>query len=64
MIFPIDAMKPNYTASLACDTAADVSDLPQYTEKHHLGAGSTCLVKSTGDVYMQDSTGAWGKIGG
>ena len=64
MIFPIDAMKPNYTASLGCDTEADITDLEDYTKKHHLAAGSTCIVKTTGDVYMQDSTGAWGKLGG
>lgn len=63
-IFAIGSMNENYVASLGCDTDSDVTNLEDYTKKHHLGAGSTCIVKTTGDVYMQDSTGAWGKLGG
>lgn len=46
-------------AELRADSAADLSDLPEFAESHNLMPGSTCLVIGEGKMYMMDSTKAW-----
>ena len=44
------------------DKEADVNDLP--TEEDKVEIGSSCLVITTANVYMLDSTRTWVALGG
>ena len=57
----IGGVTGNGAAHLACDTAADVTDLQQYAEDNNLKLGSDCLVVATGDVYLMKSDQTWVK---
>lgn len=57
-IFPMD---PNSPYDLGCDTTADIQNLPKYAESNRVKPGATCYVVHGGDLYMQDSLGAWVK---
>ena len=49
---------PEYKCEYLCDTAADVSNLPE------CAPSSTALVIQPGEVYIVNTTGKWTKFGG
>lgn len=48
--------------SLACDSSADVANLPAYARSHNLKPGSSCLCIDNSTVYMMKSDGTWKSI--
>lgn len=61
-IFVLSQNQMDNVASLGCDTAADVADLPAFAESNRLKPGSTCLVVATSEVYMMKSDKTWKTI--
>lgn len=61
-IFPMGQNKMDSVGDLACDSAADVANLPAYAESNRLKPGTTCLCKQTSEVYMMGSDGSWDTI--
>lgn len=59
----IDNMLPNGVASLACDTTADLADLPTFAQQIKCEMGSTCLCIQDSSVRMMKSDGTWEVLG-
>ena len=45
----------NGVGHLAIDTAADLTDLPEYAKSNNLKLGTDCICVATGKVYMMQS---------
>jgi len=48
-------MGANGTATLACDSADDVLNLPDFAEDNNLKLGTTCICAANGKVYIMQS---------
>lgn len=51
--------KDGTQASLGCDNTADLVNLPQFAEKHHLKVGSDCFCQSDYTVHFMNSDKSW-----
>lgn len=55
MITSIQANSANGVGHLACDTEADLANLPDYAKSNNLKQGTDCIVIDTSNVYMMKS---------
>lgn len=55
MINSTNNVSPNGVGHLAIDTAADLTDLPDYAKSNNLKLGTDCICVATGKVYMMQS---------
>jgi hypothetical protein len=55
MITSIQANSANGVGHLACDTEADLPNLPDYAKSNNLKQGTDCIVIDTSNVYMMKS---------
>ena len=46
-------------ASLGCDSTADLPNLPQFAQEHHLKVGSDCFCQSDYSAHFINSDGSW-----
>lgn len=56
MITSIQANSANGVGHLACDTEADLANLPDYAKSNNLKQGTDCICIDTSNVYMMDSS--------